>query len=399
MVQLCEGLGDDQSEAEALGAGGTVKLFEGGEELGEDVGGDADTGVGDAEGEVVGAVEAEVDADGAVFGGEFHRVGEEVGEDLPDAEGIGDGEMREGGERGGDVEAFCGELVAEAVEGGGDELGEVYGFGVEGDFVAGDAVVVEEVVDEGDFGAEVSADELEVFADVVREVGVVVEEVEGGGDGGEGGAEFVGEGGEEAVFGGVGGFGDDAGGEGLVAGGAEGGFGFDAFHGEGDGVCDGAEEVDLGGGEAVAGAYPEAEGSDDAGADEEREAGVGLDSQQGDVLKELGRAVWNGMVPDALFAGLSDDAADRETEVVPLHGLLDVGWYSQCTVEAEAGSGGGGDEEEVEEEFAADDFAGTGGDGGDDGGGVLGTEELAGDFEKELEAGLGEGGLGDGGHG
>lgn len=81
-----------------------------------------------------------------------------------------------------------------------------------------DAGDVEEVVDEVDFEGEVAVDDRELLAKIVSEAGITKERGDDGDGGRERGAEFVGEFGEEDIFGGVGKFE-------VVFGGAEGGLG------------------------------------------------------------------------------------------------------------------------------------------------------------------------------
>ena len=208
---LCfdEGLGDGHAEAEAAeeACGFAIALFEGFEEAGEGVGGHADAGVGDFEGDgAIGEVGG-VDGDAATGGGEFDGVFEDVPHDLLEASGVGADEMIAGVEGEGELLAFFGDFGADDADDGGEEVVEVEGFEVEGEFVPGDAGEVEEVVDEAGFEVDVSAEHADVFADGFGEVVAGFPDVEGGDDGGEGCAEFVAEGGEEAVFGAVGGFG------------------------------------------------------------------------------------------------------------------------------------------------------------------------------------------------
>ena len=84
---------------------------------------------------------------------------------------------------------------------------DVEGFEVEGEFAAGDLGEIEEVVDEAGFEIDVAAEHADVVADGFGEVFAGFPDVKCGGDGGEGGSEFVAEVGEELVLGAVGGFG------------------------------------------------------------------------------------------------------------------------------------------------------------------------------------------------
>ena len=209
MLGFDERLGDGQAEAEAAeeAFGVVVALFEGIEEAGEGVGRHADAGVGDLEGDgALGEVDG-VDGDRAAGGGEFDGIFEDVPHDLLEASGVAADEVVAGVEGEGELLAFFRDVGADDADDGGEEVVEVEGFEVEGEFVPGDAGEVEDGVGEACFEVDVSAEHADVFADGFGEVVAGLPEVEGGDDGGEGCAEFVAEGGDEAVFGAVGGFG------------------------------------------------------------------------------------------------------------------------------------------------------------------------------------------------
>ncbi len=142
------------------------------------------------------------DGDAAIGGGEFDGVGEEVVEDLLEAAGIGGDEGHGGGDE--EVEFdifFLGEGTHEIGHGFAD-VGDVDLFFAEDEFSGFDFGEIEEVIDEIEelFGA--GADVFGVallfrVAGVFSGVGGEVGEAD---DGVEGGAEFVGDVGEEFGF-------------------------------------------------------------------------------------------------------------------------------------------------------------------------------------------------------
>lgn len=180
------------------------------------IGSDADAGVGNGDeeaefaavgiGDVFAADAGDIDGDAAVFG-ELKGVADEGDEDLAEAglvavDELGDagvdleGEGETGGAGAGAEEIF---EVVEAVAQGERGVGELDDAGLD----AGD---VEDIGDEGFEGDAAVLDGIDVFALLGGETGVA-EEFGEADDVVDGGADFVGNDGEEFALGAVGGFG------------------------------------------------------------------------------------------------------------------------------------------------------------------------------------------------
>ena len=205
-VEFHELLGDGESETEAAEAtaGGGVGLTEAVEDVGEEFGFDAAAGVDDLN-FGGGGTAAEDDVDRTALGGELDGVGEEVPDDLLDAVGIA-GDFTGGGvEVGDDFYLFCVGGGLDDFDGGGDDFDELAGEDFEAEFSGDDAGDVEDVFDELGLGFGAAVDGFDAFVEIGIGVGFAFEEAGPSDDGVEGGAHFVGEGGEEEILGAVGG--------------------------------------------------------------------------------------------------------------------------------------------------------------------------------------------------
>lgn len=201
-VLVDDGAADGEAEAGAAhGAGvGGVDLVEALEDAFELVGGDAAALVADLDLGLVGVGAAGAEVDLGAGWGELDRVRDEVGEGLQDAVGVGpdvDALRVEG-----DAElGFGGSGLLEAGGTAEEVVGGAHGV-VELGFAGADAFELEDVVDEADETVGVAGGDVEHLLELFGAggEGAAGDEAEGGAEGGERGAELVGDGGDELVF-------------------------------------------------------------------------------------------------------------------------------------------------------------------------------------------------------
>lgn len=206
LVDFDEGLGDGEAQAEAAVTAGDeiASLFESIEEA-IDLGGiDTDAGVLHLDQEAglgIGEQVAGADIDAAAIGSELGGVFDEVPEHLLEPRVIGEDVVVGGVELEVELEVFGLDIGAEDIDDGADGGVDIDGLERKLELAAGDAGEIEQIIDEPGFELHVAADNLGVGERGRGKVGGALEELGGGKDGGEGRAELVAEGGEEAVLG------------------------------------------------------------------------------------------------------------------------------------------------------------------------------------------------------
>ena len=201
-----------KTEAAVLALGAAFALAEAVEDVGKQGGFDALAVVADLD-PCGGLIAREIDGDGSTLLRELHGIGEKVPDHLADAVGIAgdvagagvDIDLKENSlERGGGTDGINGFVDQHGEFGGGDFKEELS---------RDDARDVEHIINQLRLRADVAVDDRDAFLDVFGGAVFVAHDGNPAQDGVERRAHFVRQGGEEDVFGAVGGFGFDA--EGL----------------------------------------------------------------------------------------------------------------------------------------------------------------------------------------